>query len=53
MAPMTFILPFAVPVFCTFCTFGTFRLWLGLRLGLERTDRHGGLHQPLEKCFHG
>ena len=56
MAPMTFILPFVVPVFCTFCTFRTFRLGgfgLGLRLGLERTYRHGGIHQPLEKCFHG
>ena len=49
MAPMTFILPFVVHVFCTFCTFGTFEL----RLGLERTYRHGGIHQPLEKCFHG
>ena len=48
MAPMTFILPFVVHVFCTFCTFGTFEL----RLGLERTYRHGGIHQPFEKGTH-
>jgi len=51
MAPIVSMLPLVVPVFCTLCTFGTFRL--GLRLGLGLVHRHGGIHEPLQKCFHG